>query len=181
MVPRVQRTIAYRVPKARPSHIRPRNPIRSRSRLQAFFLSGLTVRFAGDRHLRDGAPHLRVSRTQPIPKLPREIQRRARTEFRDAASSVATSQWKIGETRRRHMRRAEKSAVSLRRIQSQRAYRTISQCAGNSMSKGTLPANAAKRLFSVADSPEIPSIVTNGAGQIFQAVRDDVVMCRPCW
>jgi hypothetical protein len=134
------------------------------------FLSGL-IAFCRDRRVYETALHSFGSPALSIPKLPREIQRRARTEF-VIDLTVATSQWKIGETHRRHIRRAEKSAVSLRRIQAEGIPDHLSMCR-NSMSRRQ---ERGETVYSVADSPEIPSIVANGAGQIFQAVRDDVVL-----
>lgn len=134
------------------------------------FLSGLMA-FCRDRRVYETALHSFGSPALSIPKLPREIQRRARTEFM-IDLTVATSQWKIGETHRRHIRRAEKSAVSLRRTQAEGIPDHLSMCR-NSMSRRQ---ERGETVYSVADSPEIPSIVANGAGQIFQAVRDDVVL-----
>jgi lipid II:glycine glycyltransferase (peptidoglycan interpeptide bridge formation enzyme) len=134
------------------------------------FLKGL-IEFCRERRVYEtglqsfGSPALR------IPKLPQEIQRRARTEF-VIDLTVATSQWKIGETHRRHIRRAEKSAVSIRRVQAEGIAEHLSMCR-HSMSRRQ---ERGETVYSVADSPEIPSIVMNGAGQIFQAVRDDIVL-----
>jgi len=136
----------------------------------SIFLSGL-IAFCRDRRVYETALNSFGSPALSIPKLPHEIQRRARTEF-VIDLTVATSQWKIGETHRRHIRRAEKSAVALRRIQAEGIPDHLSMCR-NSMSRRQ---ERGETVYSVADSPEIPSIVANGAGQIFQAVRDDLVL-----
>jgi lipid II:glycine glycyltransferase (peptidoglycan interpeptide bridge formation enzyme) len=136
----------------------------------SLFLSGL-IAFCRDMRVYETALHSFGSPALSIPKLPREIQRRARTEF-VIDLTVATSQWKIGETHRRHIRRAEKSAVSVRRVEAEGIPEHLSMCR-HSMSRRQ---ERGETVYSVTDSPEIPSIVINGAGQIFQALRDDVVL-----
>jgi hypothetical protein len=134
------------------------------------FLSGL-IAFCRDRRIYETALHTFGSPALSIAKLPHEIQRRARTEF-VMDLTVPKSQWKIGETHRRHIRRAEKNGVSIRRLQTEGVPDHFSMCR-HSMSRRQ---ERGEVVHSVADSAEIPSIVTNGAGQIFQAVRDDVVL-----
>lgn len=134
------------------------------------FLSGL-IEFCRDRRIYQTALHTFGSPALSIPKLPHEIQRRARTEF-VMNLTAAAGQWKIGETHRRHIRRAEKSAVSVRRIQAEGIEAHLSMCR-HSMSRRE---ERGEEVFSIADSPEAPSIVRNGAGEFFQAVRDDMVL-----
>lgn len=134
------------------------------------FLSGL-IEFCQDRRIYETALHTYGSRALIIPKLPREMERRARTEF-VLDLTAATGQWKIGETHRRYIRRAEKNAVSVRRIQAEGIEGHLSMCR-HSMSRRQERGEA---VVSVADSPEVPSMVLNGAGEFFQAVRDDAVL-----
>jgi hypothetical protein len=134
------------------------------------FVLGL-IDFCRDRRVYDAALHTFGSPTLSIPKLPREIERRARTEFvMDLA--VPASQWKIGETHRRYIRRAEKSGVRVRRVRMEGVEDHLSMCR-QSMSRRQERGEA---VMSVADSPEVPSIVLNRAGDLFQAVRDDAVL-----
>jgi hypothetical protein len=134
------------------------------------FLSGL-IEFCRNQRIYDTALHTFGSRALSIPTLPREIERRARTEFvMDLA--LPASQWKIGETHRRHIRRAEKSGVSVRRVRMEGLEDHLSMCR-QSMSRRQERGEA---VMSVADSPEVPSIVLNGAGDLFQVVRDDAVL-----
>lgn len=106
-----------------------------------------------------------------IPKLPHELERRARTEF-VMDLTVPASEWKIGETHRRHIRRAEKSAMSVRRVRAEGLEHHLSMCR-QSMSRRH---ERGEVVVSVADGPEIPSFVVNGAGDLFQAIRNDAVL-----
>jgi hypothetical protein len=134
------------------------------------FLSGL-IDFCRDRRIYETALNTFGSRALRIPKLPREIQRSARTEF-VMDLTVPASQWKIGETHRRHIRRAEKSAVSVRRVRAEGLEQHLSMCR-QSMSRRQ---ERGEDVVSVADSAEVPSIVLNGAGDLFQVVREEVVL-----
>ena len=134
------------------------------------FLAGLTD-FCGDRRIYETALHSFGSPSLSIPKLPREIERRARTEF-VIDLTVPASQWKIGETHRRHIRRAEKSAVSVRRVRAEGLEGHLTMCR-LSMSRRK---ERGEVVQSVADSPEVPSLVLSGAAELFQAVRDDAVL-----
>jgi hypothetical protein len=134
------------------------------------FLSGL-IDLCRDRRIYETALHTYGSPTLTIPKLPRETERRARTEF-VMDLSVPSGDWKVGETHRRLIRRAEKNAVSVRRVRAEGLEAHLSMCR-HSMSRRQ---ERGEVVFSVADSPEIPSIVLSGAGDLFQAVRNDAVL-----
>jgi Acetyltransferase (GNAT) domain len=134
------------------------------------FLSGL-IDFCGTRRIYETALQSFGSPPLSIPRLPHEIERRARTEFVIYLTTPA-SQWKIGETHRRHIRRAEKSAVSIRRVRSEGLEGHLAMCR-LSMSRRK---ERGEVVQSVADSPEVPSLVLAGAAELFQAVRDDVVL-----
>jgi hypothetical protein len=134
------------------------------------FLSGLAD-FCRDKRIYEAALHTFGSRALRIPTLPREIERRARTEF-VLDLTVPASQWKIGDTHRRHIRRAEKSAASVRRLRGDGLQDHLAMCR-ESMSRRQERGEA---VVSVADSPEVPSLVLNSAGELFQVIRDDAVL-----
>lgn len=134
------------------------------------FLAGL-IDFCRDRRIYETALHSFGSRALSIPPLPCEIERRARTEF-VINLTVPFSQWKIGETHRRHIRRAEKNSVSVRRVRAEGLDAHLSMCR-ESMSRRK---DRGEEVTSIADSPEVPSLVQCGAADLFQAVRDDVVL-----
>ena len=134
------------------------------------FLSGL-IDFCRDRRIYETALHTFGSRALSIPKLPREIERRARTEF-VMDLTVPASQWKIGETHRRHIRRAEKNAVSVRCVRTDGLENHLAMCR-ESMSRRQERGEA---VVNVAESPEVASIASSGAADIFQVVRDDAVL-----
>jgi hypothetical protein len=134
------------------------------------FVSGL-IDLCRDRRIYDTALNTFGSPALSIPKLPHELERRARTEFvMDLA--VPASEWKTGETHRRYIRRAERSAVRVRRVRMEGLEDHLSMCR-QSMSRRQIRGEA---VMSVADSPEVPSIVLNRAGELFQAVREDAVL-----
>jgi Acetyltransferase (GNAT) domain len=134
------------------------------------FLSGL-VEFCKDRRIYEAALQSFGSQALSIPRLPREIERRARTEF-VMDLTVPASQWKIGDTHRRHIRRAEKGSVSIRSVRAEGLQDHLAMCR-QSMSRRE---GRGEEVVSVADSPEVPSLVLNGAGDLFQAVRDGIVL-----
>lgn len=134
------------------------------------FVSGL-IDLCRDQRIYETALHTFGSRALSVPKLPREIERRARTEF-VMDLTVPAGQWKIGETHRRHIRRAEKSAVSVRRVRADGLEDHLSMCR-QSMSRRQERGEA---VVSVADSLEVPSIVLSGAADVFQVVRNDAVL-----
>jgi hypothetical protein len=134
------------------------------------FLSGL-VDFCRDQRIYETALNTFGSRALSIPRLPREIERRARTEFL-IDLTVPASQWKIGETHRRHIRRAEKSTVSVRRVRTEGLEDHLSMC-GHSLSRRK---ERGEVVPSVADNPEFSNAMLNGAGELFQVVREDAVL-----
>lgn len=134
------------------------------------FLSGL-INFCADQRIYETALQTFGSPPLKIPRLPQEIERRVRTEFVIDLGTPA-SQWKIGDTHRRHIRRAEKSAVSIRRVRSEGLEQHLAMCRV-SMSRRQ---ERGEVVQSVADSPEIPSLVLAGAAELFQAIQDDIVL-----
>jgi hypothetical protein len=134
------------------------------------FVSGL-VEFCRDQRIYETALNTFGSRELSIPKLPREIERRARTEFL-IDLTVPASKWKIGETHRRHIRRAEKNSVSIRRVRTGGLADHLSMC-GHSLSRRK---ERGEVVPNVADNPEFSNVMLNGAGELFQVVRVDVVL-----
>jgi Acetyltransferase (GNAT) domain len=134
------------------------------------FIFGLTD-FCRSKRIYETALNTFGSPSLSIPRLPRETLRRARTEFL-LDLSVPSSQWKIGETHRRHIRRAERSSLSVRRVRAEGLEHHLAMCR-QSMSRRQ---DRGEVVLSVADGPEVPSLVLNGAGDLFQAIRDDVVL-----
>lgn len=134
------------------------------------FLSGL-IDFCREKRIYESALQTFGSNPLSIPKLPHEIERRARTEY-VIDLTVPVCQWKIGETHRRHIRRAEKSGLSIRRVRDLGLEDHLAMCR-QSMSRRESRGEA---VTSVADGPEIPGLVRNGAGDIFQVVRDNTIL-----
>jgi lipid II:glycine glycyltransferase (peptidoglycan interpeptide bridge formation enzyme) len=134
------------------------------------FLSGL-VDFCQDRRIYETELNTFGSRALRIAALPREIERRARTEF-VIDLTVPASQWKIGETHRRHIRRAEKSGVSVRRVRTEALKDHLSMCA-HSLSRRK---ERGEIVPNVGDSSEFSGALLQGAGEIFQVTRGDAVL-----
>jgi hypothetical protein len=134
------------------------------------FLSGL-IDFCQDERIYETALHTFGSRALNIPTLPREIERRARTEF-VIDLTVPANQWKIGDTHRRHIRRAEKSPVSVRCVRAEGLEDHLAMCR-QSMSRRQ---ERGETVRSVADNPEVRSIVLSGAADLYQVVRNDAVL-----
>lgn len=106
-----------------------------------------------------------------IPALPREIERRARTEFL-LDLTVPPDQWKISESHRRHIRRAQKGAIAIRRGRSEGLQDHLTLCQA-SMARRE---ERGESVPSVTDDSEPRSLVESGAAELFQAVREDVVL-----
>jgi Acetyltransferase (GNAT) domain len=134
------------------------------------FLAGL-IELCRERRIYETSLYTFGSRSLRIPRLPREIQRRMRTEF-VLDLTVPASEWKVGETHRRHIRRAQKGAVTVRRVRAEGLRDHQAMC-GHSMSRRR---ERGEDVPPAEDNPEFPSVVLNGAGELFQAVRDGVVL-----
>jgi Acetyltransferase (GNAT) domain len=106
-----------------------------------------------------------------VPGLPREIERRARTEFL-LDLSTPPDQWKISETHRRHIRRAQKNAVAIRRGRADGLLDHLTLCQA-SMARRE---ERGEDVPSVTDNSEARSLVESGAAELFQAVRDELVL-----
>lgn len=106
-----------------------------------------------------------------IPRLPQELERRSRTEFL-LALTVPSEQWKISETHRRHIRRAQKNAIAVRRTGSDGLQDHLALCQA-SMARRE---ERGEDVPSVTDNSEATSLVLSGAGELFQAIRDDQVL-----
>jgi hypothetical protein len=134
------------------------------------FLAGL-IGFCRARRVYETALNTFGSPALTIPQLPHEIQRRPRTEF-VLNLTVPAGQWKIGDTHRRLVRRAEKNGVTVRRVRAEGLEAHLSMCR-HSMARRQ---ERGEIVRSIADSAEVPSLVMSGAGELFQAVRDDAVL-----
>lgn len=134
------------------------------------FLSGL-VDFCQDRRIYETELNTFGSRAVKIPALSREIERRIRTEFL-IDLTVPHSRWKIGDTHRRHIRRAEKSGVSVRRVRTEGLADHLSMC-GHSLSRRK---ERGEVVPSVGDNPEFSDELLRGAGELFQAMHEGAVL-----
>lgn len=134
------------------------------------FLSGL-IAFCRDQRVYETTLNTFASRALNIPRLPREIERRTRTEFL-LDLTIPADQWKIGETHRRHIRRAQKSSVAIRRVRSEGLQDHFSLCRA-SMARRE---DRGEDVPSATDSPEATSLLRNRVGELFQVVRDNVVL-----
>jgi hypothetical protein len=134
------------------------------------FVSGL-VDFCRSRRVYQTELNTFGSRAVKIPTLSREIERRARTEFL-IDLTVPASQWKIGDTHRRHIRRAEKNGVSVRRVRAEGLADHLSMC-GHSLTRRK---ERGEVVPSVGDNPEFSDVLLQGAGELFQAIHNDAVL-----
>lgn len=129
------------------------------------------VHFCRRRHIYEADLYTFASRKLNIPKLPREIERRNRTEFLFDLT-VPAEKWKIGETHRRHIRRAQKNAISVRRARSEGLRDHLSVC-GDSMLRRR---ERGENVPSVEHDPQLAALVQGGVGELFQAVRQETVL-----
>jgi hypothetical protein len=107
-----------------------------------------------------------------LPALPNEMERIARTEF-SFDLRVHTSEWKSGTTHKRHIRQAERAGVSILRARSDQSIAEHVALIGASMRRRK---DRGEDVSIMSESPEIASLVRNGAGEMFQAVGDGVVL-----
>ncbi|MGH8227126.1 MAG: GNAT family N-acetyltransferase [Steroidobacteraceae bacterium] len=134
------------------------------------FLSTVAA-FCQDRRIYETTLNTFASPALKIPPLPREIERRARTEFL-LDLTLPAEQWKISETHRRHIRRAQKNAVAIRRSRAESLQDHLALCQA-SMARRE---ERGEDVPSVTDNLEPTSLVHSGAGELFQAVRDDLIL-----
>ena len=129
------------------------------------------ARFCRDNRIYETTLNTFASPKLQIPPLPLEIERRSRTEFL-LTLTVPPEQWKISETHRRHIRRAQKSAIAIRRTRSDGLQDHLTLCQA-SMARRE---ERGEEVPSVTDNSEAASLVLSGAGELFQAVRNDLVL-----
>ena len=107
-----------------------------------------------------------------LPPLSGEIERCIRTEFLFDLR-IQHGDWKIGRTHRQRIRQAEKNGIALVRTASPEALREHVALIDSSMRRRHI---RGEDVTVGTEQPEAFHLLGAGAGEIFQAVRDDVVL-----